>query len=529
MLDKYRNELSLPKPHKISDFIHKSPKLFELYKDRRGTSWVGLTDQAEELADEQERLIEANSDTAAEYVTRFLMMSVDRRLRVDKIAHFRRDIGLPLDFKDNWIHKYPDLFKPVKCEEDGVVYLELVSWKKEWAVTELEKKVKGELMNHSEEINGMLSLGFPMKYPSSYKRISTYKDKIEKFQKMEYLSPYGDARGLIAGSLEFDKRAVAVMHELLSFTLEKRLVTDHLTHFRREFVMPQKLMRLLLKHIGIFYVSERGKRFHVFLNEAYEDVDLIEKAPLVLWKEKKKKRVESSEELSDVEDKDMLKSGFEDENFIIGNGELESLCSFEDDLGVGDAEMDSATSAAISRLALKRPSFPKRGSHSHCPFDLTIRSQVKMVKAVVVLNSSEGVSGTVHFFQEGDGPTTVTGNLSGLKPGLHGFHVHALGDTTNGCMSTGPHFNPAGKEHGAPEDELRHAGDLGNVTVGDDGTATFTIIDSQIPLVGPNSIIGRAVVVHADPDDLGKGGHELSKSTGNAGGRIACGIIGLQA
>ncbi|XP_008811696.1 superoxide dismutase [Cu-Zn]-like [Phoenix dactylifera] len=152
-----------------------------------------------------------------------------------------------------------------------------------------------------------------------------------------------------------------------------------------------------------------------------------------------------------------------------------------------------------------------------------------MVKGVAVLGGSGGVKGTVYFIQEGDGPTAVTGSLSGLEPGLHGFHVHALGDTTNGCMSTGPHFNPAGKEHGAPEDESRHAGDLGNVTVGDDGTVSFTITDNQIPLSGPNSIIGRAVVVHADPDDLGKGGHELSKSTGNAGGRVACGIIGLQA
>ncbi|KAK9079923.1 hypothetical protein SSX86_001598 [Deinandra increscens subsp. villosa] len=158
-----------------------------------------------------------------------------------------------------------------------------------------------------------------------------------------------------------------------------------------------------------------------------------------------------------------------------------------------------------------------------------LRSHSKMVKAVVVLNSSEGVSGTIFFNQEAEGaPTTVTGDLSGLKPGPHGFHVHALGDTTNGCMSTGPHYNPHGKEHGAPHDETRHAGDLGNVTVGEDGTAKFTIVDKQIPLIGAQSIIGRAVVVHADADDLGKGGHELSKSTGNAGGRVACGIIGLQ-
>uniref|UniRef100_A0A0E0I5C2 Superoxide dismutase [Cu-Zn] n=1 Tax=Oryza nivara TaxID=4536 RepID=A0A0E0I5C2_ORYNI len=164
-----------------------------------------------------------------------------------------------------------------------------------------------------------------------------------------------------------------------------------------------------------------------------------------------------------------------------------------------------------------------------------------MVKAVAVLASSEGVKGTIFFSQEGDGPTSVTGSVSGLKPGLHGFHVHALGDTTNGCMSTGPHFNPTGKEHGAPQDENRHAGDLGNITAGADGVANVNVSDSQtvnltsvtfferqIPLTGAHSIIGRAVVVHADPDDLGKGGHELSKTTGNAGGRVACGIIGLQ-
>ncbi|KAJ8436798.1 hypothetical protein Cgig2_032026 [Carnegiea gigantea] len=128
-----------------------------------------------------------------------------------------------------------------------------------------------------------------------------------------------------------------------------------------------------------------------------------------------------------------------------------------------------------------------------------------MVKAVAVLSSSEGVSGAIYFTQEGKGPTFVTGTVSGLKPGLHGFHVHEFGDTANGCMSTGPHFNPFGKEHGAPEDENRHAGDLGNITASDDGTAKLIMKDNQIPLTGPYSIVGRAIVVHADPDDLGRG------------------------
>ncbi|KAH0461310.1 hypothetical protein IEQ34_008885 [Dendrobium chrysotoxum] len=121
------------------------------------------------------------------------------------------------------------------------------------------------------------------------------------------------------------------------------------------------------------------------------------------------------------------------------------------------------------------------------------------------------------------GPTTVNVRVTGLTPGSHGFHLHEFGDTTNGCISTGAHFNPNSLTHGAPEDEVRHAGDLGNIVANDEGIAEATIVDNQIPLEGPNSVVGRAFVVHELEDDLGKGGHELSLTTGNAGGRLACG------
>ncbi|XP_067134649.1 superoxide dismutase [Cu-Zn] [Centruroides vittatus] len=149
------------------------------------------------------------------------------------------------------------------------------------------------------------------------------------------------------------------------------------------------------------------------------------------------------------------------------------------------------------------------------------------LKAVCVL-VGESVSGTVHFSQlKPNCPVTVEGEVRGLKPGLHGFHVHEFGDNTNGCTSAGAHFNPHGKTHGSPCDEERHVGDLGNVEAGPDGVAKVNISDSLITLYGPLSILGRSMVVHADPDDLGKGGHELSKTTGNAGGRLACGVIGI--
>jgi len=148
-------------------------------------------------------------------------------------------------------------------------------------------------------------------------------------------------------------------------------------------------------------------------------------------------------------------------------------------------------------------------------------------KAVCVLKG-DGVQGTVWFTQEKEGtPVSVTGEIKGLKAGLHGFHVHQFGDTTDGCTSAGPHFNPFGKTHGGPTDAERHAGDLGNVTAGDDGVAKFELKDTQISLSGNISVVGRTMVVHADPDDLGKGGHELSSTTGNAGARVACGVIGL--
>ena len=146
-------------------------------------------------------------------------------------------------------------------------------------------------------------------------------------------------------------------------------------------------------------------------------------------------------------------------------------------------------------------------------------------KGICVLVGDEGY-GTVYLEQK-EGYCEISGQLKNLKPGQHGFHIHEFGDRTNGCASTGGHFNPKNKEHGAPTDDNRHFGDLGNVTACKNGVAPVDIKDKLVTLTGPNSVLGRAFVVHADPDDLGIGGFPDSKKTGHAGARLACGIIGL--
>ncbi|VDN86637.1 unnamed protein product [Brugia pahangi] len=87
----------------------------------------------------------------------------------------------------------------------------------------------------------------------------------------------------------------------------------------------------------------------------------------------------------------------------------------------------------------------------HNNMTITIRRTItKTATAIAVLHSDNGnINGTIHF-QQDKNSTTISGEIKGLTPGLHGFHVHQYGDTTNGCISAGPHFNPYNKTHGDP-------------------------------------------------------------------------------
>ena len=147
---------------------------------------------------------------------------------------------------------------------------------------------------------------------------------------------------------------------------------------------------------------------------------------------------------------------------------------------------------------------------------------VEPAMAMVTLMPTEGneAEGTVTFTQL-DNAIRVEANLTNVPPGDHGFHIHENGDCSDNGQAAGGHFAPRGNPHGGPDaaEGQRHVGDLGNVMAGADGTVSYTRVDSVLAFSGTHDIVGKAVILHADADDL------TTQPTGAAGGRIACGII----
>jgi|SRR5208283_1573919 len=150
-------------------------------------------------------------------------------------------------------------------------------------------------------------------------------------------------------------------------------------------------------------------------------------------------------------------------------------------------------------------------------------ADVQAKEAIAVMNPTEGskVRGVVSFTKDGKG-VRIIANIEGLSPGPHGFHIHEFGNCTSpDANSAGGHFNPADMPHAGPKSEKRHVGDLGNLEADKNGLARLEWTDNIISLEGPESVIGRSVIVHAQADDF------KTQPTGGSGARVACGVIGI--
>lgn len=143
-------------------------------------------------------------------------------------------------------------------------------------------------------------------------------------------------------------------------------------------------------------------------------------------------------------------------------------------------------------------------------------------KAVIQAKSGSQVAGIISFEQVSKQEVVISGKVTGLKPSSkHGFHVHEKGDcsATDGS-SAGSHFNPTQQSHGALNVAVSHIGDLGNLVTDDNGVAEFRFVKKNASLTDTNtSYVGKAVIIHDKEDDF------TTQPTGNAGGRIGCGVV----
>jgi Cu-Zn family superoxide dismutase len=142
-------------------------------------------------------------------------------------------------------------------------------------------------------------------------------------------------------------------------------------------------------------------------------------------------------------------------------------------------------------------------------------------RAVIESRSGSTVTGYASFTEMPDGSVKVIVDIANAPPGTHGLHVHEKGDCSDPeAKSAGGHFNPTSMPHAGPMDAQHHAGDLGNIEIQANGKGRLEISTTMLTVKpGPNSVVGKAVIFHEKADDL------KSQPTGDAGGRLGCGVV----
>lgn len=219
------------------------------------------------LIKEEEVVIEQLELEAVRRLKKLLMMSINGTLHIHALRLIRRELGLPNDFRDSILGKYNGDFRLVDLE-----IVELVDRDEQLGMTEIEKwrekEYREKWLSEYET-----KYAFPIHYPTGFIIQGGCRDKMKNWQRLPYTKPYERKEGIrvrTCGGVErYEKRAVAVIHELLSLTVDKMVGVDQLAHFRRDFAIEVNVREVLLRHPGVFYISTKGTTQTVFLREAY--------------------------------------------------------------------------------------------------------------------------------------------------------------------------------------------------------------------------------------------------------------------
>ncbi|OMO51047.1 hypothetical protein COLO4_37838 [Corchorus olitorius] len=255
------------------NWLKKYPCCFEVYLEN-DEYHCRLTKQMMHLVEEEESVKDMQEPVFVQKLAKLLMMSMDQRLNVVKINELKHSFGFPDDYVIRILPKYPDMFRLVNNGwRKSSMEIELLAWSPDLAVSAVEASAQ------KQGLEPCFSCSLPPTWVKSWQRF-------QEFNAIPYISPYSSPRGLEEGSKEMEKRTVGIVHELLSLTLWKKLSIVKLGHFKREFALPEKLNVLLLKHPGIFYVSNKYQIYTVLLRESYHGAELVDKDPLVIAKDK---------------------------------------------------------------------------------------------------------------------------------------------------------------------------------------------------------------------------------------------------
>ncbi|GMP64762.1 hypothetical protein CsSME_00025886 [Camellia sinensis var. sinensis] len=274
--------------------IEKYPTIFHVSGGSRAPPMVMLTEKAKKIAAEEIYTREQMEPIVVRNLRKLLMLSIDCRLPLETVEFIESAMGLRCDFKKSLIPKYPEYFS-VK-DVNGRAHLQLENWDSGLAVTAREERLVRERIlaavgrsgkvRISKDGNILGPFAFHLSFPVGFRPNKSYLEEVQRWQKMEFPSPYLNARRFESADPKARKRMVAVLHELLSLTMEKRMTSDQLEAFHSDYRLPARLLLCMIRHHGIFYITNKGAKSTVFLKEGYDGSNLIDKCPLLVFWDK---------------------------------------------------------------------------------------------------------------------------------------------------------------------------------------------------------------------------------------------------
>lgn len=251
----------------IGGFLNKYRHVFDVFTHPvKRNVCCKLSHKMMDLMEEERELIKGMEAENVVRVKKLLLMSVTGSLRLHALRLVKREMGLPDDFRETVLGKCPDF------EMDG---LEVVSLVDRDGVDDGLKVAQVEKWREKEFTDKWLSefetkYAFPIDFLTGFRIQAGFRGKLKEWQRLPYVKPYEKKEGFQRLTCErFEKRAVGILHEFLSLTVEKMVELQRLAHFRRDFGIPVNVREVILKHPGIFYISTRGTSQMVFLREAY--------------------------------------------------------------------------------------------------------------------------------------------------------------------------------------------------------------------------------------------------------------------